>query len=211
MSVFDLDRTLISSNSSMDFCLHLVKRKVLAPSTLFYCALYHFRHIYMHLSLVELHQSVFKRFLKGYALDRLEAEVDFFLDSYLQDVLYSPAVCKLQLAQHLGHYTVILSSSPQFLVKKIASRLGVSAAQATEYGVDKEGKLCHIASIMEGSEKAAWVLKMAEQLQIPPAHITAYSDSIWDLPLLLAAGTAVAVCPDKKLKTHALRHTWDVL
>jgi HAD superfamily hydrolase (TIGR01490 family) len=211
MSVFDLDRTLISSNSSMHFCFHLVKRKLLVPTTLLHCALYHFQHVCMDLSLVKLHESVFGKFLKGYALDRLEAEVESFLENYLSEALYTPAVCKLRLAQHLGHYTVILSSSPQFLVKKIASNLGVHAVQATEYGVDKEGKLCHIASIMEGSEKAAWVLKMGEQLQIPPALITAYSDSIWDLPMLRAAGTAVAVRPDKKLRIHALRQKWDIL
>lgn len=211
ISVFDLDRTLISSNCSVHFCRYLVSKRILAPSTLLHSALYYFRHTFLDLSLSELHRLVFDRFLQGLELERLEKEVDPFLELYLKKALYLPAYRELLRAQHLGHYTMILSNSPHFLVKKIAHVLGACRWEATEYAVDKEQRLCHIASIMQGEDKSSCVLKAAEELGVAPMQVTAYSDSIWDLPLLLAAGKAVAVRPDRKLRKLALEHEWKIL
>lgn len=159
----------------------------------------------------KLHREIFDRFLKGRTLASLEQEVDAFIQRYLISALYPPALCQLKLAQHLGHLTMILSNSPHFLVKKIAESLGVSHWRATEYAVDKDQRLCDIASIMQGDEKASCVLKIAEELGVSPSKITAYSDSIWDLPLLLAAGTAVAVHPCRKLRAYSLKQEWTIL
>lgn len=158
-----------------------------------------------------LHKRVFERFLKGKDLESLENHVDDFVNHYLPAALYLPALAKLRLAQHLGHYTLILSNSPSFLVKRMALALDVSQWKATEYAVDKERKLCHISSIMKGEEKASYVQKMADMLGIDRSRITAYSDSIWDLPLLLAAGTAVAVHPDRRLRAYSRKLSWDTL
>jgi phosphoserine phosphatase len=38
-----------------------------------------------------------------------------------------------------------------------------------------------------------------------------YSDAIGDLPLLQAVSHPVAVCPDERLRAHALRAGWPIL
>lgn len=195
----------------MHFCRYLVSRGLLAPTTLLHSAFYYFRHTFLNMTLSELHTRVFEKFLRGRTLESLEQEVDGFLGAYLEGAFYVPAVRQLKLAQHLGHYTLILSNSPHFLVRKIAEAIGVNHWKATEYAVDKQQRLCHIASIMQGEEKASCVLKAAEELGVAASHITAYSDSIWDLPLLLAAGTAVAVHPDSKLRAYSKEHDWKIL
>jgi HAD superfamily hydrolase (TIGR01490 family) len=211
LSVFDLDRTLIRSNCSLDFCRYLVSKKVLPFTTLLHSFFYYLRHLFLRMTPAELHNQVFERFLKGRPLETLERHAELFVGEYLERALYIPALCQLRLAQHLGHHTLILSNSPSFLVRKIAERLGVSNWQATEYAVDKEQRLCHIATIMQGEEKASCVLKMATNLGIASSEITAYSDSIWDLPLLLTAGTAVVVHPDRKLRTLSQVRNWQNL
>ena len=205
---FDLDRTLIVSNCSFDFCRYLISKKQLSPSALFYSSLYYFRHVFLNMPPSQLHEEVFKRFLKGRSLDALENYVDRFFERYLETSFYLPAIRQLKLAQQLNHYTLILSNSPSFLVKKIAKFLDVCHWKATEYAVDNERKLCHIASIMEGEEKAIHVLNIAKELGLNRSSITAYSDSIWDIELLLAAGTAVVVRPDRKLSARAREHKW---
>lgn len=209
--VFDLDRTLIVSNCSVSFCKYLVSRKIVASSLLAHCAIYYFRHIFLNMSLSDLHAHVFDCFLKGRSLASLEQEVDGFIRSHLERALYMPALCELKRAQHLGYYTLILSSSPNFLVKKIAQFLGVANCRGTEYGIDKDQKLCDIASIMQGEEKAHCVLKIADELGVLPSEITAYSDSMWDLPLLLASGTPIAVHPDRKLRAYSLKAKWKII
>lgn len=163
------------------------------------------------MTLSQLHESVFKNLLKGRSLELIEGNVDSFLNEYLFPKIYPPVLMRLRRAQHLGHYTLILSNSPSFLVAKIARLLGVNEWRATEYSVDKEKNLCHIASIMQGEEKASCVKEVAVKLSIDKAKITAYSDSILDLPLLLSAGRPIAVNPDRKLRQLSLANQWMII
>lgn len=209
--VFDLDRTIVSDNCSFGFCRYLVEKKILPYSSLFYSFFYFIKHHFFGMSLNDLHSKIFELLLRGRPLEKLASNVDPFLQEYLDERFYAPAIAKLRLAQHLGHYTLILSNSPSFLVEKIAQFLGVNEWRATQYAVDKEQNLCHIASIMQGEEKASCVKEIACKLSIRKEKITAYSDSFLDLPLLLEAGTPVAVNPDRKLRRFSEDHDWSIL
>jgi len=211
LSVFDLDRTLVKDNCSFAFCQHLVRKKILPPLTLIHSLFYYVRHSFFGMSLSQLHTKVFGRLLQGRPISVIEEQIDPFLQEYLFSHLYSPALAALRSAQKLGHHTLILSNSPSFLVKKIAGLLEVDQWRATEYAVDKESKLCHIATIMQGEEKASCVQEIASKLSIGKEGITAYSDSFLDLPLLLVAGTPIAVSPDRKLRRYSEKCKWQIL
>ncbi|MES2122117.1 MAG: HAD family phosphatase [Chlamydiota bacterium] len=211
LAVFDLDKTIVESNCSFDFCRYLVSRKVLPGVMLFRSFIYYVRHMFFGLDLLSLHRSVFTSLLKGMSLPVLEQNVELFLKSQFFSKIYPPVLAQLRRAQHLGHYTLILSNSPSFLVNKIAQFLGVDEARATEYAVDKDQNLCHIASVMQGQDKASCLKEIAGKLSIDKSNITAYSDSILDLPLLLSAGTAIAVKPDRKLRRFSEIHQWTIL
>lgn len=211
LAVFDLDRTIVTANCSFDFCRYLVRKKILPPFSLLYSCYYYLKHLFLEMSISELHNRIFEHLLRGRSLEMIEEMVAPFLEEYLLAKIYPPVLSRLRLAQHLGHYTLILSSSPLFLVEKIASFLGVNECRATQYAVDKEQKLCHIASIMQGEEKALCVQEVANKLTIEKEQITAYSDSFLDLPLLLSAGKPIAVNPDRKLRYFSLEHDWPIL
>lgn len=209
--VFDLDRTIIADNCSLDFCRYLVGKNILPSSSLIYSLFYYVKHLFFGMSLSDLHNRVFEHLLRGKSLEQLEENVEPFLKEYLFSQIYPPVLTELRLAQHLGYYTLILSNSPSFLVGKIAQVLDVNEWRATQYAVDKEKKLCHITSIMQGEEKAACVQEIAGRLSIGKAQITAYSDSFLDLPLLLSAGKPIAVNPDRKLRRFSQQHQWSIL
>ena len=209
--VFDLDKTLVVDNCSFAFCRYLVSKKILPFSSLLCAFFYYLRHTFLGMGLADLHSHVFSSLLKGRSLSVLEAQVEPFLKEYLPLKEYIPALSQLRLAQQLGYYTLILSNSPSFLVKKIAEHLHVDEWFSTEYAIDKEKNLCHIAFIMQGEEKARAVKKIAKKLSIPLEKITAYSDSFLDLPLLLSVGVAVAVNPDGKLRRFSKLHDWSIL
>jgi HAD superfamily hydrolase (TIGR01490 family) len=211
LTVFDLDRTIVADNCSFDFCRYLVSKNVLPSSSLIYSLFYYIKHLFFGMSLSDLHDRVFQHLLRGRALERIEERVEPFLQNYLFSQIYPPVLAQLRLAQHLGHYTLILSNSPSFLVGKIALLLGVNEWRATQYAVDKEKKLCHITSIMQGAEKASCVQEIAARLSIGKEQITAYSDSFLDLPLLLTAGTPIAVNPDRKLRRFSEANKWSIL
>ncbi len=209
--VFDLDRTIVLDNCSFNFCRYLVARGILPSFCFFYSFLYYAQHLFFGLSLGGLHTKIFQRLLRGRSLKQLEQNVEPFLKEYLYSRANASVLAQLRLAHQLGHYTLILSNSPDFLVKKVAQILGVDEWRATKYAVDKESNLCHIDSIMQGEEKALCVNEVASRLSIAKEQITAYSDSILDLPLLLSAGKPVAVNPDRKLKRFSKLKNWLII
>ena len=211
LTVFDLDRTIVTDNCSFDFCRYLVAKGILPSRSLVYSLFYYLKHLLFGMSLTKLHDKIFERLLQGVSLEKIEENVHPFLQEYFFSQIYPPVLAQLRLAQHLGHYTLILSNSPSFLVEKIARLLGVNDWRATEYAVDNEKKLCHIASIFQGEDKASFVQEVAARFSIRRDCITAYSDSFLDLPLLLAAGTPVAVNPDRRLKRFSEHQNWQIL
>ena len=211
LSVFDLDHTLVKGNSSFGFCLYLISKGALPFYSLFYALCYYIRHYFFGLSLEQLHKAIFKLVLKGRSLSLLEKYAESFVDFYLDKAINFSTLFRLRLAQHLGHYTLILSNSPSFLVSAFAKRLGVDGCGATRYGVDKNNRLSRIDFILQGEEKAECVNQIASSFQIPKEKVTAYSDSYLDLPFLLTAGTAVVVNPDRKLLKYSKSHAWTIL
>ena len=117
----------------------------------------------------------------------------------------------LETAKEFGHYTVILSSSPDFLVKHITNRFEVDEWGATEYTLDQEGNFCSIRRTMEGEVKANYIHELVQKRGIPKDKITAYSDSHLDLPFLKAAGKAIAVNPDRTLRKICKKNNWKII
>src|SRR5258708_281826 len=99
-------------------------------------SVFYLGHLFFVLILTKLHHAIFNKILFGLSMHFLEDQVQRFLKEYLFSALYMPAVYRLRLAQHLGHYTVILSNSPSFLVKSVADFFGVNEWRATEYTLD---------------------------------------------------------------------------
>jgi len=133
------------------------------------------------------------------------------LKSFLGDSLYIPAFARLKRAQQLGHYTMILSNAPSFIVKRFAKVLGVNAFYATEYAVDELKRFDKVKRILLGKDKAYYIKKMAQKLGIFFDQITAYSDSFLDIEFLETAGTPIAVNPDKKLRAISVKKQWRII
>jgi len=211
ISAFDLDYTLIQGNSSASFCKYLYQNGAIPFSTVVYSIFYSLRHKFFGMSLADLHESVFERLLLGKPLEMLEKYVDKFVHEYLEEALYMPAVMRLRRAQQLGHYTMILSNAPSFLVKRFAKVLGVNSYHATEYATDENNCFQKIKSILEGKDKAKLLKAMAKKMDIFLEQITTYSDSVLDLEFLEAAGNPIAVNPDKKLRAISLKNDWRII
>ncbi len=211
LAVFDLDGTLVRGNSSFKFCLYLVRKGIMPRRALAYAIWNYICHVYGKRSLVDLHERVFSRLLKGLKVDLLEGHVELFIKEVLSQSCYAPAVDRLHCAQHLGHYTLILSNAPSFLVRGVANYFHVDSWRSTEYAVDEENRLSKISFVMEGGDKARSVILAAREQGVGMSCVTAYSDSHLDLPLLQIAGEAVAVNPTRELRKVCKRCNWKII
>lgn len=101
---------------------------------------------------------------------------------------------------------MILSNSPIFIVEKIAKKLKVEQFCATTYRLSAQGEMLAIDTLFDGEKKREYVKEHKEN-----RPLTAYSDSILDLPFLEVAEKKVAVRPDRKLRKRAKALGWEIL
>lgn len=211
ISIFDLDGTLLKENVSFSFGKFLFKEGKLPFFKMSYLLLLYLCHKFFGLSLTQLQQKIFNSYFLGKDRDDLDALVSIFLSQTLHTLIYPPAIKQLNLVQAEEGHTVIMSSSPDFLVGPIAKLLKVEEWYATRYAINQDRKLCHIESIVQGETKAGMLNELAARMNVGREQVAAYSDSYLDLPFLQAAGFPVGVNPDRKLLQICRKNYWKVI
>lgn len=211
VSLFDLDHTLFKENGSYQFGIYLYRQKIFSfPSVLYYAGCYALHKIGC-LSMHNLHERIFNSLFLNKSARQFMQLAEAFLKEKFNSMLYSPAVQKLEEAKRAGHFTAIFSSSPDFLVSLIARRFNVHEWVATSFLQDENNNFSELCEVMEGNVKTHYLHVLSQKLDILPGDFTAYSDSYCDLPFLEAAGTAVGVNPDKKLREICKKNQWQII
>lgn len=118
------------------------------------------------------------------------------------------------LAEHreAGHLLVLATTTPHDLVAPLARRLGFDHLVATRYEV-RDG--VYTGSLdgrfVWGRGKLDSVRELAQRTGVDLKESFAYSDSLYDLPLLSAVGHPFAANPDAGLLAVALAKRWPVV
>ena len=181
LTIFDLDHTLLKSNSSLAFGKFLYKKRVISLfKSLYLCLLYIFCKFRLIRPGVLLDASLTIPSPQDYVEEFIEKHLTSLINPYIHDLLLESK------KQH--HLTAVLSATPEYLARPIAKHLGAD--------------LC-IAStdhILDGKAKAKAAAEIAAMYLIPLSDVTAYTDSLEDLPLLETVGHPVAVNPNFLLR-----------
>jgi putative phosphoserine phosphatase/1-acylglycerol-3-phosphate O-acyltransferase len=112
-----------------------------------------------------------------------------------------------------GRPIVMATTTPYDLVKPLADLLGLDDVVATRYAVAADGTY---SGVLDGpfvwsAGKLAAVREWAERHQVDMAESYAYSDSVYDTPLLAAVGNPFVVNPDPRMKLMAAARRWPTL
>jgi putative phosphoserine phosphatase/1-acylglycerol-3-phosphate O-acyltransferase len=112
-----------------------------------------------------------------------------------------------------GRPVVLATTSPFDMVKPFADELGLDDVIATTYGRTEEGRYdgTIVGSFVWGTGKLDAVRAWAAEHDIDLSQSWAYSDSVYDTPLLSAVGHPTAVNPDPRLRIVAAVRRWPVL
>jgi HAD superfamily phosphoserine phosphatase-like hydrolase len=210
LAVFDIDGTLVTGPSTEKrFFLHLLRSGKIGPRQVlaflwFLCRWTprFGRHVFKK-------NKAYLAWLRVEDLERLAAE---WAGSALQCAWFEPCVERLRRHQQQGDVVVLLSGTPDFVAAAIAAKLGVDRAIGTHCAVrDKRFQHYPPASHPFTGRKAEIVAALAHEAGIAPADIVAYGDSIYDLPVFQAVGTAIAVRPDEELAALAESAGWETI
>ncbi len=112
-----------------------------------------------------------------------------------------------------GRPIVLATTTPYDLVKPFADLLGLDDVVATRYGVNADGTYDGTLTgpFVWSAGKLAAVREWAERHDVDLAHSFAYSDSVYDTPLLAAVGHPFVVNPDPRMAVMARARRWPVI
>jgi putative phosphoserine phosphatase/1-acylglycerol-3-phosphate O-acyltransferase len=122
---------------------------------------------------------------------------------------YAPAV----LAGHraAGRLLVLATTSPVDLVAPLAELMGFDHLVGTKYA-SRDGRYTGgiEGDFVWATGKLAAARRFAAQSGVELARSHAYSDSVFDVPLLRAVGHPHVVNPDRRLRAVAAVHRWPI-
>ena len=112
-----------------------------------------------------------------------------------------------------GRPIVLATTTPYDLVKPFADLLGLDGVVATRYGVNADGTYDGTLAgpFVWSSGKLTAVREWADQAGVDLAASYAYSDSVYDTPLLAAVGHPYVVNPDPRMVLMAAARRWPTM
>ncbi len=209
LSVFDLDKTLLNCTLSFRFFCHLLKGRLFSRWRLLQVLYIGARYKLGALSAKEVHETVSTLFLESTSAQSIVKHSEKFPSLFSEAWINAHVIERLAEAKKAGHYIVLATSSPAFLVAPILSFFQVDELLASEYVIDNVSDRLRLIHAVDGQGKKEHLLKLAEKFHLPKHTLYAYSDSISDLPLLEAVGHPIVVSPDRKLRKIAHSNKWE--
>ncbi len=209
MAVFDLENTLISANV-VDSYLWLANRHLSSSdrlSVISRLAVQLPRLVMMDRKDRGDFLRTFYRLYEDADIDELQKDALEFFHSYIMNRSYPAGFARLKKHRNLGHRTVLITGSLDFLVAPlqplfdeiICAKLDVKDSRAT-------GRLA--SPPPTGEARALLLSRYAETNGIDLSQSVAYGDSVSDLPLLESVGFPVVVNADQKLSAMAKKRGW---
>jgi putative phosphoserine phosphatase/1-acylglycerol-3-phosphate O-acyltransferase len=209
---FDLDRTLLSGGSGQVFSEAMRTAGLLGRAIPGENALYGlFNRLGENLLGMALARQA-ATLAKGRARAPVQAAAERAAD-VLSEMIQPFAAPVLERHRAEGRRLVMATTTPLDLVRPLAERLGFDDVIATRYGVNADGTYdgTIVGPFVWSAGKLNAVREWAKANGIDLAASYAYSDSVYDSPLLSAVGNPVAVNPDPRMYVLAKMRRWPVL
>jgi HAD superfamily hydrolase (TIGR01490 family) len=138
-----------------------------------------------------------------------------FMQEVVLPVIQPSALNLIKQHQDAGDHVMVVTATNEFVTRPIAAALGIDELIAVELAKDSEGwitgEILGTPSFKAGKVARVEAWLSAHQKSWQDVHITFYSDSLNDLPLLEKAQTPVATNPDARLRQLATDRGWRIL
>ena len=185
IDIYDFDGTLYKSDSSVDFCFFVYKKK---PLRIFYLLIQLLWFIPYKINIISTirYKHIFFCFLNGLDKEQVEKLVDSFWEEQVGSDFNAKLINKISHAEK-DTKSICISASPEILLKKITKELGLDLLIGTE--MTFQNKKWTISKNCRGKEKINRLHKACNFKKI--AH--AYSDNKDDHELLKKANKGYLV------------------
>lgn len=210
---FDLDKTIITTSSSMAFSRPFFEGGLLTRTNALRTA---YAQFLFQIGGADERQTTRLRdalseLIQDWEVAKVEEIVAETIHDYIDPVVYDEALELIELHHRFGRDVVVVSASAYEVVKPIADMLGADGVIASRMEV-KDGKYTgEITFYAYGETKATAIRDMAADRGYDLYQSYAYSDSITDAPMLSVVGHGYAVNPDRGMRREAAEQGWGTL
>lgn len=202
LAIFDVDGTLVAGKSTEKrFIGWMLRRGLIGPRQLFSAAWFVVRWFPRY------GRHVFRKnkaYLNGLTEDVVKREVDRFSQEIDDKDWIQPVLAELRRHQENGDIVVLLSGSLQPIVDLLRRRFGVDEGLGT-HCQSVQGRYTSVPPTRHPfyEDKADLLMSICDQYHIAASEVSAYADSVFDIPLLTRVGQPTAVYPDRRLAEWA--------
>lgn len=216
LAIFDLDNTLINTDSDHSWPQYLMKKGLVdveyteAQNEKFY---QDYRNGCLNIDeFLAFHLAP----LKEYDMDELAKMHSEFMAEFILPHISPMQKMLVQSHQMAGDELLVISSTNEFIITPICRYFGIDNVIGTQLEIGADGRYTGhyigTPSLKEGkiTRLNEWLAERGETLQ-SYEKVYFYSDSKNDLPLLRHVNEPVAVNPDAELLAEAQQKGWPVL
>ena len=213
LAIFDLDNTILNGDSDYSWINFLIEKRLVDKDEYERKNKYFYDQYYQG----KLNYDEWAEFalttIKGKKPEEIEDILSKFLSEIIEPMINIYALKLLHDHTHNNDIMLLASATNSVIVEPIAKRLGFKNIVSTEVEIIDEiytGKVLGIPALSEGKliKVKEWML----QNSIESFDNTSfYSDSINDLPLLVAVSKPVAVNPDDMLREECRKRSWEII
>ncbi|MGJ7506686.1 HAD family hydrolase [Variovorax sp. GT1P44] len=221
LALFDLDLTLIPFDSGMAWTQFLIRRGILpAEAEVRYLAYCH-EYIAGTLDIHAMHRANMQPLLQVPRATLAQWQQEF--EAEMAPRMPASALALVKRHRDNGDLCAIVTATTELISGPIARLFGidqlVATRPATVGGVEGapftgeiDGEPCYRHhKVTRVNEWLAARPKGSRRSLGEFGESWFYSDAIGDLPLLSAVSHPVAVCPDARLRAHAMHAGWPVM
>lgn len=210
---FDLDKTIIAKSSTLAFTGTMFRAGLLSGTTLAKAAIaqaYYQAFGADHDQLERVKEEL-SNLTVGWSKEDVESLVEETVDEVVTPLVYSEALAIMDEHRQKGRRVIVISASPEEIVRPLCRFLGVTDVIATRSEIDDQGMYTgKVEFYAYGPGKAEAMIELAEAEGIDLSASYAYSDSATDLPMMEIVGHPVAVNPDSELRAIAEERGWEI-
>jgi len=210
-AIFDVDDSLLDGNAGTIFTWYLYRERLMLPEIRSRVPRLIYEYARDRLSEQDMVEAG-SRSLQGLYADELRGHAHACFERHLRKRITSGAI--RQIRKHLlsGHFVLIASGSPQFIVDEVGRHLRVHAALGTRTRI-VDGKATDeiLPPVVFREGKRDAVEAVAGRMDLDLAQSFLYSDSIADVPLFESVGNPVVVNPKAPFREVAERRGWEIV
>lgn len=209
---FDIDRTLLASNSAASFARYMrevgiARRRDLVVAG-WYLGLY-------RMGLLEPSQALVRSadVLRGKPEEWLVEHCARWYERDVRRDLRGGARAHIEHHRRAGHLVVLLSSSTCYLGNPLGDELGIEHRLVNRLVLDDHGRFtgAFVQPLCYGHGKRWHATRFAEEHGVDLAESFFYTDSVTDLGMLELVGHPRVVAPDPRLAREARRRGWPIV